>query len=149
MRLCVLAITILMLLTGCNDQDSLPIKTSLVLKDTFSQESRSFTQGETITFYLTATNTTNDTVVLNFSSSQVYDFYIVNDNGDEVWRWSEDKLFLSVLSSNSFLAGETKTFSTTWDQKLATSENIQIGNYTAHGTLLDQSESANFTFNIQ
>jgi hypothetical protein len=44
-------------------------------------------------------------VELEFSSSQRYDFAMAN-NGSEVWRWSEDKVFAQVLGTESLGPGE-------------------------------------------
>ena len=149
MRIYILLLSVLLMLTACYEKDPKSIKTSLVLKDNFSQESNIFTQGGSIEFYLTATNTTNNVVTLNFNSSQQYDFYILNNSSYEIWRWSDDKLFAAALSGISFQAGETKIFSVVWDQKLSTGKNIQIGNYIAKGSLLNQSELSNYNFKIQ
>jgi hypothetical protein len=42
-------------------------------------------------------NHTRQTVVLRFSSSQRFDFRILNCRGEVVWQWSEGKAFLTVM----------------------------------------------------
>jgi len=77
---------LLIIIPGCSNSDDSPIQVNLVLRNTFSQESNSFIQGEAIGILLTTTNTTNEPITLNFTSSQQYDFCIETTSGAEVWR---------------------------------------------------------------
>lgn len=56
----------------------------------------SYVQGETVNLTLSVSNTGRDTVDLNFSSSQQYDF-TATTSGSLVWRWSYGKVFLPIM----------------------------------------------------
>jgi len=137
------------IIPSCSISDDTAIQVNLVLRDTFSQESSSFIQGETIEFYLKATNTTNEPITLNFSSSQQYDFCIESTSGDGVWRWSADMAFLTVNTKLILPAQSAVEATETWDQTLLTGGNLAIGSYTAFGSFLDQTPTAQFNFTIQ
>ena len=138
-------------IVSCRNSDSgdTTLQVNLILRDTFSQESSSFIQGEAIEFFLTATNTTNKPITLTFGSAQQYDFYITSTLGTEVWRWSADKVFAAVITQLIIPAQSTVEATETWDQTLMAGGNIPIGNYTAFGSFKDQSPIAQFSFSVQ
>lgn len=143
------ALLLFIVLSGCNNSDTSPIQTKLILRDKFSQESSSFTQGEPIEFVLTSTNTTNEPITLNFGSTQQFDFYIKSASGAEIWRWSADRVFATVITSFTIPAYGTKEAAETWNQALSTGGNIPVGSYTAYGSFLDQTPTAQFSFTIE
>lgn len=55
---------------------------------------------------LTVTNRQQRAMDLHFPTSQRYDF-VVRRGGDEVWRWSRDKGFLTVVTTDRIGPGET------------------------------------------
>ncbi|GGI86614.1 BsuPI-related putative proteinase inhibitor [Shewanella gelidii] len=54
---------------------------------------------------LTATNTTQVSVPLVFSSGKTADLEIVDNMGKTVWRWSNDMMFTQALSEKQLIAG--------------------------------------------
>jgi len=52
-------------------------------------------------------------VELVFASAQRYDFMVLKD-GEEVWRWSRDKMFAMVLGSLSLKPHERRVYTETW-----------------------------------
>lgn len=58
---------------------------------------------------LTVTNPQQRAVDLRFPTSQRYDF-VVRRKGGEVWRWSRDKGFLMVVTTDRIGPGETFTY---------------------------------------
>jgi len=140
---------LLIIISGCSNSDDSPIQVNLILRNTFSQESNSFIQGEAIGFLLTTTNTTNEPITLNFTSSQQYDFCIETTSGAEVWRWSADKGFLTVLTQLILPVQGAVEATQSWDQTLLAGGNLAIGSYTAFGSFLDQTPTAQFNFTIQ
>lgn len=52
----------------------------------------------------------NQTVTFSFPSSQRYDFAIIDSSGQEVWRWSNGKMFLQVIGSLTLKPGSAITF---------------------------------------
>ena len=136
-------------LIGCEEEQASDIDINLMLRDRFGQESTTYVQNEPIEFVLTGTNDTDRTIILNYTSSQQYDLYVETSTGNELWRWSEDKLFAPVVSGLTFLPGETKSVSFLWNQKLADDSNLPTGDYVAKGTFFNQTETAQFNFTVQ
>jgi len=52
-------------------------------------------------------NATRSTVRLDFTSGQRYDFIVIDRNGNEVFRWSADKLFIAALGSETLRPEES------------------------------------------
>lgn len=125
------------------------LQVNLVLQDSFEQEADTFLQGEEIKFILNVFNPTNEAITLNFNDTQQFDFVVTSSTGEEQWRWSSDKGFNQVLTTLTIAAQETIQISGVWDQLLSNDENIDVGSYTASGSLLDKSPVAEFDFLIQ
>ncbi len=53
----------------------------------------------TVYALLSAVNLTRQPVELQFSSSQRFDFRLLDCRGREIWRWSDGKAFLEVMGS--------------------------------------------------
>lgn len=57
----------------------------------------SYTVGEPIKMTLKIFNYTEEDVVFNFNNSQRYDFIIEDVEGNEIWRWSKDRIFAMMI----------------------------------------------------
>jgi len=53
--------------------------------------------GEPIIMTLKIFNYTQEDIVFRFNTSQRYDFIIEDDEGNEIWHWSKDRMFAMVL----------------------------------------------------
>ena len=53
--------------------------------------------GEPIIMTVKIFNYTEEDVVFYFNSAQRYDFIIEDEEGNEVWRWSKDRMFAMML----------------------------------------------------
>ncbi|MUV37307.1 hypothetical protein JNUCC1_01113 [Lentibacillus sp. JNUCC-1] len=62
------------------------------------------------TINYTVKNDSAKRVKLEFSSSMKYDFYITDENGNEVYRDSKGKSYLQVLQYIDLGSGEAETF---------------------------------------
>jgi len=62
-----------------------------------STEKMSYSIGESIKMTLKIFNYTQEDIVFHFNTSQRYDFIIENEKGNEVWRWSKDRMFAMML----------------------------------------------------
>jgi len=60
------------------------------------------------------TNVTSSPIVLEFMTTQRYDFEVSSADGDPVWRWSADKAFGEALGSESLEPGESRRYEATW-----------------------------------
>jgi len=94
------------------------------------------TAGDSVRFTLRVTNATESPVALTFPTGQSYDF-VVHDGGEEVWRWSADRMFTQAIRMESMAAGETLEFSEWWAPSRAASEE-----YIVRGHLTAQEHSA-------
>lgn len=60
---------------------------------------------------LTIQNNTDETVVINHTSGQKYDFALFDSTGESLYRWSIDKLFIAALTTTEIGPGEKIEFS--------------------------------------
>jgi hypothetical protein len=61
----------------------------------------SYSMGEPITMTLKIFNYTEEDVVFYFNTSQRYDFIIEDEEGNEIWRWSEGRMFAMMLGEET------------------------------------------------
>ena len=57
----------------------------------------SYSVGELIKMTLKVFNYTEEDIIFKFNSAQRYDFIIEDEEGDEIWRWSEGRMFAQML----------------------------------------------------
>ena len=57
----------------------------------------SYSVGEPIKMTSKIFNYTEEDVTFHFNTSQRYDFIIEDEEGSEIWRWSQDMMFAMVL----------------------------------------------------
>ena len=57
----------------------------------------SYSVGELITMTLNVFNYTEEEITFHFNTSQRYDFIIEDEKGNEIWRWSEGRMFAQML----------------------------------------------------
>ena len=56
-----------------------------------------YTVGEPIIMTLKIFNYTEEDIAFHFNTSQSYDFIIEDEEGNEIWRWSKERMFAMVL----------------------------------------------------
>ena len=61
----------------------------------------SYSVGEPITMTLNVFNYTEEEITFHFNTSQRYDFIIEDEEGNEIWRWSQDMMFAMVLGEET------------------------------------------------
>ena len=67
----------------------------------------SYSIGEPIKMTLKILNYTEEDIVFHFNTSQRYDFITEDEEGNEIWRWSKDRMFAMVLGEE--ILGPTNT----------------------------------------
>ncbi|MGQ9525024.1 MAG: BsuPI-related putative proteinase inhibitor [Armatimonadota bacterium] len=87
--------------------------------------------GEQITVKFTLRNLGTGTCTWTFPSSQVYEVRILNFDEKEVWRWSYDKMFLTVVTTLTLGPGESRSWTEVWDQKDNSGAQVPDGYYRA------------------
>jgi hypothetical protein len=98
-------------------------------------------------------NETSETVTFTHSSSQEYDFIIRDESGTEVYRWSSDKAFLTVIVKRTLGPGESLVYEEAIELRDNDKKPIEPGNYTIEGlhtTMVKEAlrQRARLTFNI-
>jgi hypothetical protein len=56
-----------------------------------------YSVGEPIKMTLKIFNYTEEDIAFQFNTSQRYDFIIEDEEGNEIWRWSEGRIFAQML----------------------------------------------------
>ena len=80
-----------------------------------------------VSFSFSVRNTGDDAVDLRFSDGCKADF-VVRQDGRERWRFSDGRMFIQVLSSETLESGDEVTYECTWD-------GYSDGSYTAEAEL--------------
>ena len=65
-----------------------------------------YSPDQPISMKLCLSNYTGKEIVLGFRNAQRYDFVIENDTGDELWRWSNGKMFAQMLGEETVGPGQ-------------------------------------------
>ena len=69
---------------------------------------------DSVRFNLYVRNTSATALVLSFATAQRYDFAVETADGDEVWRWSGDRMFAQVTGEETLAPGETLQYGASW-----------------------------------
>lgn len=89
----------------------------------------SYVTGDRIVMNLAVTAAGRDSVVVEFPTSQRYDFKIVGSDGREVWRWSSGYAFLQVFGREVVGAGGLN-WSESWVAEMPAGRYRVIGSLT-------------------
>ncbi len=60
-----------------------------------------YSVGEPIKMTLKVFNYTQEDILFYFNTSRRYDFIIEDEEGNEIWRWSQDMMFAMVLGEET------------------------------------------------
>ena len=88
--------------------------------------------GAPIELMLRIRNRGSETVRLLMRTGQLFDF-IVQRNGEVVWRWSEGRAFTQAVTQLVLLPDETRAFTVRWDGTDNTGARVPPGSYTVTG----------------
>jgi len=99
-RWLVVAAMLLTLLAGCASGAKLPLKYEIGLFET----------DEDAMVWMAVSNEGKESVPLRFRTSQRHDF-VVRRGKEEVWRWSADQAFLTVVEEEELEPGRSYVFS--------------------------------------
>jgi len=83
--------------------------------------------GETVQVNLTLTNLGAQPVTLTFPSSKIFDLKVVDSSGKVVYKWSQDKAFLTVITQIVLKPGESMSRILTWKCELSEGDYIITG----------------------
>lgn len=74
-------------------------------------------------------NISGESLAFYFSSSQKFDIFIANRNGEEVYRWSHDKGFLTAIMNVKLKKDGKLSFSEVWDYRDNKGNRVPPGQY--------------------
>lgn len=146
--LAVCASILIIFLTGCGGEKitgaTLPIISPTSVEVTVSTDKSSYNLSENVKCTLSVKNISPATIEVIFTSSQMYDF-IVQKASNVIWRWSQDKVFLTVLTPFVLEPGSTEVFSEIWSQKDNDGNNVLSGSYFLTGYLENETSGVSST----
>lgn len=93
-----------------------------------AETSLDVTVTDEVSFRFAVTNGDDAPLELTFRDAGQADFAVLTREGEEVWRWSEGRMFAQALQTARLEPGETATFEGTWPDP-------EPGEYTAVATL--------------
>lgn len=76
-----------------------------------------YREGEPVDITFRKRNLTNEPIILRYPSSQLFDFYISDTSGIELWRWSRDQNFGSIGREIILAPDAAETIQIVWNQK--------------------------------
>ncbi|PET77340.1 hypothetical protein CN514_01195 [Bacillus sp. AFS001701] len=112
---------------------------------------------EKATLIFTFKNNSNQPMLLEFPTSQFYDYKVYNAQGEQVYHFSTRKFFLQVIQNKSLNSGEQIQWKSTWNYKTNDGGSSPTGTYTVHAILeiwkindklVNPKPATSFTFNI-
>lgn len=115
-------------------QENDPSATRLIdgFRYTITTDRRNYSRGESIRLRLAKTNITGFPISLNYRTSQRFDFAAFRE-GEEIWRWSDNRVFSRVLTRIIIQPGRNQIFNTVWDQRNNTGRLVRPGTVTVRG----------------
>jgi Intracellular proteinase inhibitor len=117
--------------------------TSLEVEDASGNVASTFNSGDQIQFVLSVRNRSTTSETISFSTAQQYNFEVVDSGtATEVWTWSLGQFFSQSTTSLTFQAGQTQTFTVTWNQLNDTSQLVPTGSYEAIGGMTCNNSSS-------
>lgn len=103
---------------------------------------------EPIAMALTVLNPSGPPRRVQLASSQQFDFLLCQEE-QVIWRWSEDKLFAQALTSLTLEPDRPVTFLVKFDQKLASGDYLQPGRYQVVGVLASKEKPSSQPVDIE
>ncbi|WP_416839362.1 BsuPI-related putative proteinase inhibitor [Haloferax sp. DFSO52] len=69
---------------------------------------------DSVSLTLTVENVEHESIDLSFADGQRAEFVAVDDEGSEVWRWSDGRAFGMMLGSETLAPGESVEYGAEW-----------------------------------
>jgi hypothetical protein len=103
-------------------------------------------ENNNLIFEITLTNRSGETVELPFSSGQQFEVVVINGENEEVYRYSEGRMFTQALTFIEIKAGEKLSWIEEWDQK-SDHTWVSNGEYKVTAEVLVQDSEGNIVIN--
>lgn len=82
-------------------------------------------------FFIKVKNTGDEDVILTFTSGQTFEVVVVDENNNEVYRFSTDKMFTMALQDVLIKAGEERVWKDKWRYLNQDGQRVNPGDYKA------------------
>ena len=97
-----------------------------------------FHEDEPVPISFQVVNCGTEPVRVTYASSQRYDIVVEDDDDNEVWRWSRDKLFTQAISEEEFESFTSVTYFELWDKRDNEGNLLPAGRYEVTASLVGQ-----------
>ena len=112
-----------------------PLEIRLTIRDAKGASQRVFDAAQNVTFELAVLNTGDVVETVSLASSKTHDFVVLSSQGIEIWRASKGRFFGQMLTEISIAPGETRRFTSTWNQLCLDGTAALAGEYRVMGFL--------------
>lgn len=85
---------------------------------------------------LSLRNISGEDLLLTYGSGQQYDFFVYNEQHEEVYRWSYDKSFITVIWNKELGIDEEVIFEEEWALEDNEGEPVPAGRYIVKGQVM-------------
>ena len=68
-----------------------------------------------VRFTLSVRNNSLRMIELRFPNGKTHDFYVLDESGNEVWRWSKGRMFTQTLQNKLIKSKDNAVFVDKWD----------------------------------
>ncbi|MBP0726872.1 hypothetical protein J5Y03_17075 [Bacillus sp. RG28] len=108
-------------------------------------------------FTFTFKNNSDQPMLLEFLTSQFYDYTVYNTHREQVYHFSKGRFFLQAIQHKSLNSGEQIQWKSTWNYKTNEGKRVPAGTYTVkailnvwkiNDKLVPSKPITSFTFNI-
>ena len=113
-----------------------------------SVEKTIYRSGGSVDAMLTVTNKDSSLRRFSFSSTQQYDFIVMAEE-EEIWRWSRDKVFASVLTELILSPSESVKYQEKWPQEDNQGNSVSPSDYQIIGMLTSRPEMVSRPISVQ
>jgi hypothetical protein len=107
----------------------------------FETKARYEIQDSQIAFYFELLNLSGVPQTLTFNTGQQFEITVTDENGKEVYRYSDGKVFTEVIWEKTINAGESLKWQDVWDMTDKEGNKVQPGNYKAVIEILGRPEA--------
>jgi hypothetical protein len=91
-----------------------------------------------LAFTFRITNNAKKKLELVFPNGQTHDLVVLDAAGEEVWRWSADRMFTQALQNRVLGAGDTLAYEVVWTPSADAASTERGSTLTALATLLSE-----------
>lgn len=120
---------------ACATTDDPGLEILVAIRDQSGASRSAFGSAEAVTFELSVRNIGDHPEIIELASAKTHDFVLTSSNGAEVWRASHGRFFAQMLTELTLAPGETRHFTSTWNQQCADGTAATAGEYRVEGFL--------------